>query len=80
MGGKRMPIQLEHIYNNTEYKNDIGYGNAFKLPSRNKKVTIGSRDYYQYMGTEQDIIFLKKKKNQEMFEKNMILGIIDFGI
>lgn len=84
MGGKRMPIQLEHIYNNTEYKNDIGYGLGMRLNYHQeiKKVTIGSRDYYQYIdgnGTRH-YFFEKKEESGNVWKEETGSGItLTFG-
>ena len=81
MSGNRMPINLDLVYNNTDYKQLIGYGAGFRLNYHQivKKVKVGETDYYRYIdgdGTGHYFYENKEKKQwQDELDKEMILEI-----
>ena len=81
MNGNRMPINLDLVYNNTDYKQLIGYGAGFRLNYHQivKKVKVGETDYYRYIdgdGTGHYFYENKEKKQwQDELDKEMILEI-----
>ncbi len=67
LGGSRMPVSLNHVFNSNDRDVDIGYGNGFRLNYHQtiKKVTIGGTDYYRHTdgdGTVHYFYYDSKKK------------------
>ncbi|MCI7814168.1 MAG: DNRLRE domain-containing protein, partial [Robinsoniella sp.] len=82
MSGNRMPVNVNLVYNNTEYQKTIGYGLGFRLNYHQtiEKVKIGTTDYYRHIdgdGTAH-YFYEDKKKNVWKDESNTELTL-EFG-
>lgn len=67
LGGSRMPVSLNHVFNSNDRDVNIGYGSGFRLNYHQtiKKVTISGTDYYRHTdgdGTVHYFYYDSKKK------------------
>ena len=78
LSGSRMPIDLKHVYNSSEYEEDMGYGKGFRLNYHQtiESTTINKVTYYKHIdGDGTSRYFVKNDKGEWKDELGMELTL-----
>ncbi len=70
MGGSLMPVSLSHVYNTNNCKENLGYGNGFRLSYHQtiEKVSIGGTDYYKHVDGDGTVHYFDYDSDKEQWK------------